>query len=143
MEHISQSENQRDRNKKQCVQHSHVPQNIGINHVSLCLLQLDPSPRLSFAGWANVGHVPSQWPRRSISYPRHMTVRSVTTKVWQSLAHQECQNGPTSLPCHGSPTPPPPKGRIWPLARAVALLYVDPTQSSETGTVQGPVGTKT
>ena len=26
----------------------------------------------------------------------------------------------------------------WPLARAVALLRVDPTQRSETGTVQGP-----
>ena len=35
-------------------------------------------------------------------------------------------------------TPPPP---LRPTARAVALLRVDPTRSSETGTLWGPVGT--
>ena len=40
----------------------------------------------------------------------------------------------------GRGLPPPyggPPGRTWPMARAEALLYEDPTQSSETGTVQG------
>ena len=41
-----------------------------------------------------------------------------------------------------SPCPPPagrgcPLGRRWPTARAVTLLRVDPTQSSERGTVRG------
>ena len=39
---------------------------------------------------------------------------------------------PLARPAMGCPL-----GRLWPTARAIALLRVDPTQSSETGTVRG------
>ena len=48
---------------------------------------------------------------------------------------------PCPLPAVGEEPPTAgmecPLGRTWPMARAVALLCVDPTQSNETGTVGG------
>ena len=54
------------------------------------------------------------------------------TRKWTSW-------GPKAAGGEGSPTAGMgcPLGRPWPMARAVALLHVDPTRSSETGTFRG------
>ena len=79
----------------------------------LVVLEEDPPP----GEWS--GAVP---PAQQAAHVQHPTPESV-------LMRADAGSPTAGMGC--------PLGRTWPMARAVALLCVDPTQNSETGTVWG------